>query len=179
VVSSALRNISTFSVLIGTGSQRCCIKYRRIEEEDTSESHRIGKDGLTLKTSYRARHNRSPRDRRRAAVADEFESDDESDDESSGKHFEDDDDDEDEDDLMGYARIRLACKPSIKWNVTDCHSSLEISGDGLGLHAIGRENIQDFPLGRSARATIPFFCESIKPTFAYFEIDVIDGGYEK
>jgi hypothetical protein len=173
VVSFALRNISTFSVLIGTGSQRCGIKYRRIEEEDTSESHRIGKDGLTLKTSHRARHNRSPRDRKRGAVAEEFKSDDE----SSGKHFEDDD--EDEDDLMGYARIRLACKPSIKWNVTDCHSSLEISGDGLGLHAIGRENIQDSALGWSARATIPFFCETIKPTFAYFEIEVIDGGYEK
>ena len=173
MVSSALRNISTFSVLIGTGSQRCGIKYRRIEEEGTSEAHRIGKDGLTLKTSYRARHNRSPRDRKRRSVAEEFESDDE----ASGKHFEDDD--EDEDDLMGYARIRLACKPSIKWNVTDCHSSLEISGDGLGLHAIGRENIQDFLLGWSARATIPFFCETIKPTFAYFEIDVIDGGYEK
>jgi hypothetical protein len=42
-----------------------------------------------------------------------------SDNESSDMHLED----EDEDDIIGYTRIRLACRPSMKWNTTDCHES--------------------------------------------------------
>lgn len=181
MVSFVLRNISKFSILIGTGSQRCGIIYRRIEEvetlnqqrqnQTTSESHRKGKDDRTLKTSHRTRHNRSDRDRNRGAVAHELEPDNE----PSDIHLED----EDEDDLMGYTRIRLACRPSIKWDTTECHPSLEISRDGLGLHAIGQENIQGDLSGWSARATIPLFCQTVKPTFSYFEIEVINGGIGK
>lgn len=100
-----------------------------------------------------------------------------SDTESSDIHFEDED--EDEDDLMGYTRIRLVRRPSIKWNTTECHVSLEISRNGIGLRAIGQENIQGDLSGWSARATNPFFCQTVKPTFSYFEIEVIDGGIGK
>jgi hypothetical protein len=159
--------------------------YRRIEEEEPSnqrrqkqtisESHRKGKDGRALKTNHRTRRNRSDRDRKRGAVAQEFDSDNE----SSDIHLEDEDEDEDEDDIMGYTRIRLVCRPSVKWNTTDCHGSLEISRDGLGLHAIGQENIRHVLLGWSARATIPFFCQTVNPTFSYFEIEVIDSAIGK
>jgi hypothetical protein len=183
MVSFALRNISRFPILIGIGSERCGIMYRRIEEvetsnlqrqkQTTSESYRKGKDGRVLKTNHHTRRNRSRRDRKRGAVARGFDSDNE----SSDIHLEDED--EDEDDIMGYTRIRLACRPSVKWNTTDCHGSLKISRDGLGLHAIGQENIREVSLGWSARATIPFFCQTVKPTFSYFEIEVIDGGIGK
>ena len=176
-----MRNISRFPILIGTGSQRCGIIYRRIEEVETSnqqrksqetqESNRKGKDGRILKTNYRTRHNRSERDRKRGTVSQEL-----SDTESS-THLEDED--EVEDDLMGYIRIRISCRPSIKWNRTECHVSLEISRNGIGLRAIGQENIQRCLSGWSARATIPLFCQTVKPTFSYFEIKVIDGGIGK
>jgi hypothetical protein len=94
--------------------------YRRIEEVETSnlqrqkqmtsESHRKVKDGRVLKTNHHARRNRSDRDRKRGAVAREFDPDNE----SSDIHL------EDEDDIMVYTRIRLACKPFAKWNMTDC-----------------------------------------------------------
>jgi hypothetical protein len=62
---------------------------------------------------------------------------------------------------------------------SDFCGSLKISHNGLGLHAIGQENIRGVPLGWPARASIPFFCQTVKPTFSYFEIELIDGGLGK
>ena len=85
----------------------------------------------------------------------------------------------DEDEIDIYSRIRLPSWTTVKWDRAWCNSSLEISLNGLGVRAVGTENIMYELLGWSVAATRPLCITGKNPRFPYFEVEILDGGSGK
>jgi hypothetical protein len=162
-------------------SLNCGITYKRIEEVESTTKRQKRQTKLNARRDGHRKKNTGRQD-----STYEYETDSTIDattsiDDSS------EDDSEAEDEIMGYSRVRLACKPSVIWNHADSCPELEISSDGLEVEAIGdrddngvkpieNEDGIDLWFGWSVRATFPLFWKNHPSTFSYFEIKIIEDG---